>query len=335
MWKLNKQIPPHTLLWMKNLKCYFFVLAVEEKNGENAKGQDNSPSDGKMLLTTTQPLAVQKRIRTQSLHLHFFCFLALMSNGSPLLDLVEGTLWITSCASPRWADVQLMVSTCSLGVKTLPICWCSSSWQFPGICRYATSAHGWRSLVDLNQPLREVFQIRTFQTDNPNAHSQRLLHGCGLWLPHHLICCWEWAGALQQAGVSRSKSVKAFQKQIFDFSLMKHFLSMPNGMIEAQSKHLLQMEASSRDNEHHYQIIGFLFLCSDDFSFIFSQTLTAELFLSRGFLSLPPSSRLGKTIGWHCRCTYLQTPRSFVCVLNERSFNCQRMSTGGICMSHK
>lgn len=167
--------------------------------------------------------------------------------------------WITSArpdwgnpvdynpASLRCADVQLMVSTCSLGVKTLRIFRCSSSWQFPGICCRTTSAYGRSSLVDLNQPLREVFQIRTFQTDNPNAHSQRLLHGCGLWLPHHLICCWEWAGALQQAGVCCWKSVKAYQRNIW--FLIDGALSVDAQRHVAQREHLHQMEADSRDDQ--------------------------------------------------------------------------------------
>ena len=39
----------------------------------------------------------------------------------------------------------------------------------------------------LTQPVWEVFQIRPFQTDNPNAHLLRLLHASGLQVMRHLI----------------------------------------------------------------------------------------------------------------------------------------------------
>lgn len=39
----------------------------------------------------------------------------------------------------------------------------------------------------LSQPLGEVFQIRPFQTDNPNAHLLRLLHACRLEVMHHCV----------------------------------------------------------------------------------------------------------------------------------------------------
>lgn len=161
-----------------------------------------------------------------------------------------------------------MVSTCSLGVKTLHIFWCSSSWQLPGICRCAASAYGWSSLVDLNQPLREVFQIRTIQTDNPNAHSQRLLHGCGLWLPHHLIFAVESEQELFSRLASAVKRVLRHLKRIFDFSLMEHFLSMPNGLQHGENICIRWKPVHVTTSDwlwRYYQIIGSLFLCLDFF----------------------------------------------------------------------
>lgn len=175
-----------------------------------------------------------------------------------------------------------MVSTGSLGVKTLHIFWCSSSWQLPGICRRAASAHGWSSLVDLNQPLREVFQIRTFQTDNPNAHSQRLLHGCGLWLLHHLIFAVESEQELYSRLESAVKRVLRHLKRIFEFSLMEHFLSMPNGLQRGENiciRWKPVLVTTSHWLRRYYQIIGSLFIDFFFFSlFEFAEMLNSLLF---------------------------------------------------------
>lgn len=74
------------------------------------------------------------------------------------------------------------------------------------------------------------------------------------------------------------KRVLRHFKRMFDFSLMEHFLSMPNGMQHSENicfRWKLVHVTLSDWLWHYYQIIGFLFLCSDDFSFIFSKTLTA------------------------------------------------------------
>lgn len=221
---IKKKKHSHTLIWIKqkilNVTVLFFLLKKwMEKNSE---GQDNSPSDGEKVLTTVM-LAVQKRITTQSLYLQFFCFQALMSNGSPLLDLIEETLWITTRTSLRCADVQLMVSTCSLGVKTLRIFRCSSSWQFPGICCHTTSA--WTSINHCEKCFRLGHSRLIIQMHIHRDYSMVVDYGS-----HIISFAVESEQELYSRLASAVKRVLRHIKGIFDFSLMEHFPSMPSGM---------------------------------------------------------------------------------------------------------
>lgn len=149
--------------------------------------------------------------------------------------------------------------------------------------------------LELNQPLQEVFQIRTFQTDNPNAHSQRLLPGCGLWLVHHLICCWEWARALQQASVLLFKECQGNA-----------------GCLAAQWKHLDLMTMIFNDDD----LWSYIFSFSIKMIFPLYFTLTAQLFFCPN-VSFTWGSCGNGTVHICKQCT-------FVCILWM-----QRITTGG------
>lgn len=177
------------------------------------------------MVPTTDLLAVLRGITTQSLYLLFFCSLALTSNGSPLLNLIEETLWITTCASHRWADVQLMVSTCSLGGQNFAYL---LMLIILAVARPHQRAAGALSRTSINQ-CEKCFRLGhsrlIIQMHIHRDYSMAVDYGS-----HIISFAVESEQELYSRLVSLVKRVLRHFKRMFEFSLMEHFLSMPTGM---------------------------------------------------------------------------------------------------------